>query len=377
MKRRVIALALILFLSSLASAQSYAIRVAFNTNLRASYSLESAVLSSARAGTTLQVVGQHGRWLRVQRDGTEYWMASWVRHERVEQTQTQQQQTNIDNCCFVDRQCATDQEWVDGYWAFQNGQCTAPVQTQTQTQTQPVSTTAPAGVDNCCQVNRQCHSDDDWARGYHDYRDNQCQGAAPVSSTAPVSGPIPEGVDNCCRVNRQCHTAEDWDRGWAAFRYFQCSADIPMQIEGSSTFVSLFRQAYNRLKELSPRLYHYGITGFDRIRQVGPGNDTGILIHERTFVQAPTNYITSFAPGAPISEGAVVEAVGAILHEACHVHMWDAGTATTGWRNELPCMQAELEGYRAVDPDDTHGFIAWAQDIVINIQNPAYWWWTD
>ena len=108
-------------------AQSYAIRVVFNTNLRASYSLESAVLSSARAGTTLQVVGQHGRWLRVQRDGAEYWMASWVRHERVEQTQTQQQQTNIDNCCFVDRQCATDQEWVDGYWAFQNGQCAAPV----------------------------------------------------------------------------------------------------------------------------------------------------------------------------------------------------------------------------------------------------------
>ena len=99
MKRRVIALALILFLSGVASAQSYTIRVAFNTNLRASYSLESTVLSSARAGTTLQVVGQQGRWLRVQRDGSEYWMASWVRHERVEQTQTQQQQTNIDNCC--------------------------------------------------------------------------------------------------------------------------------------------------------------------------------------------------------------------------------------------------------------------------------------
>ncbi len=25
----------------------------------------------------------------------------------------------IDNCCFVDRQCHSDQDWVNGYWAFQ------------------------------------------------------------------------------------------------------------------------------------------------------------------------------------------------------------------------------------------------------------------
>ena len=23
--------------------------------------------------------------------------------------------SDIDNCCFVDRQCHSDQEWVDGY----------------------------------------------------------------------------------------------------------------------------------------------------------------------------------------------------------------------------------------------------------------------
>lgn len=32
-------------------------------------------------------------------------------------------QQEIDNCCFVDRQCKSEQEWVDGYWAFQNNQC--------------------------------------------------------------------------------------------------------------------------------------------------------------------------------------------------------------------------------------------------------------
>lgn len=33
---------------------------------------------------------------------------------------------NTDNCCFVDRQCSSDQEWPDGYQAFRNNQCPAP-----------------------------------------------------------------------------------------------------------------------------------------------------------------------------------------------------------------------------------------------------------
>ena len=39
------------------------------------------------------------------------------------------QPANIDNCCFVDRQCATDQEWGDGFWAYQRNECGAPEQT--------------------------------------------------------------------------------------------------------------------------------------------------------------------------------------------------------------------------------------------------------
>jgi len=36
----------------------------------------------------------------------------------------------VDNCCFVDRHCQSDQDWDDGYWAFQNGLCAAPGQVQ-------------------------------------------------------------------------------------------------------------------------------------------------------------------------------------------------------------------------------------------------------
>ncbi|MCY4021243.1 MAG: hypothetical protein OXG39_17690 [Chloroflexi bacterium] len=48
-------------------------------------------------------------------------MADWVAYIRVEDgaamTQTQTA-ASIDNCCFVDRQCQTDQDWTEGYWEF-------------------------------------------------------------------------------------------------------------------------------------------------------------------------------------------------------------------------------------------------------------------
>lgn len=36
--------------------------------------------------------------------------------------------SQVDNCCFVDRECTTDDEWVSGYYAYQNNECAAPPQ---------------------------------------------------------------------------------------------------------------------------------------------------------------------------------------------------------------------------------------------------------
>ena len=100
-------------LSGAASAQTYSIRVDFNTNLRAEPSLDSQVVESAPAGSILQVVDSFNRWLKISRNGREVWMASWVSHSRVaEGGQTASQPASnvpaqVDNCCFVDRQCHT------------------------------------------------------------------------------------------------------------------------------------------------------------------------------------------------------------------------------------------------------------------------------
>ena len=73
----------------------------------------------------------------------------------------------IDNCCFVDRQCATDEEWNAGYYAFQSGQCVAPSQPAFRRST-------PAQIDNCCFGGWQCGADEDWISGYFAFQHDHC-----------------------------------------------------------------------------------------------------------------------------------------------------------------------------------------------------------
>ena len=138
-----------LILCSVASAQGYAIRADSNINLRARPNLESDIIVTVPAGTILHVIDEFNRWLKVSRTGTEMWMADWVSYTRVESSSQPQTSSppvssvpsNVDNCCFVDRQCHTDEEWTSGFWAFQNNQCAAPAQSPVDT----APAQAPAG----------------------------------------------------------------------------------------------------------------------------------------------------------------------------------------------------------------------------------------
>ena len=100
--RQIAALAALLCLCLVASAQSYQIRVTYATNLRAAYSLDAARVETVPPGTTLQVAGSQGRWLRIRRGESEAWMAGWVAHTRV------QAQSDSDYCCFLNGRCLGD-----------------------------------------------------------------------------------------------------------------------------------------------------------------------------------------------------------------------------------------------------------------------------
>ena len=102
-------------------------------NIRESPTTRSPVVASAQAGDIFTVVqktvGVEWCWLKVSRG----WLASTGRVQATKPgnavdtgaTVPTTMPANIDNCCVVDRHCMTDQEWVDGYWAHQNGQCGA------------------------------------------------------------------------------------------------------------------------------------------------------------------------------------------------------------------------------------------------------------
>ena len=363
---------ILLIFSWAASAQGYAIRVTYNTNLRAAPSLDGRYVTTAKAGSVLQVLDQSNRWLRISRDGRDLWMAGWVSYNRVEASAPTQRQTTsiIDNCCFVDRQCHTDKEWADGYWAFQNGQCAAPAQTRVSTQPDAAASaavTTPAIIDNCCYAGWQCHTDEQWSSGYEAYQKDQC--ASPTQSSLLPAGMDGSQVDNCCWVNRLCNSDLDWQRGHAAYKYYQCSTGIPIAIEGSPRFVREVRDAFNLLKEKVPRLYAYGISGLSKVREVPAGSIIGVYVEERTF-----EYASDLVKN---DEESIIFLAGSILHEACHVHRWEAGFREVAWKEERACVERDLEAVMTLDPEDRYGYAAWYRDLIANLHKPEYWWWAD
>ena len=200
MKLKLFVIPVLILFAGILVAQSvdYHIRVDAATNLRESYSVNSAVHEKVPAGTILRVVyeGTQGNWLKVERNGVRVWMARWLSHSRVDAPVTQPAAgsaeqpappQNVDNCCYVDRQCTSEADWVSGWQAYQAGHCGAPSQPASSS---PQSTQSSAGpIDNCCSVNRNCTTELEWRAGWHAYQANQC-GAAPsqVSSQVP-SGP--------------------------------------------------------------------------------------------------------------------------------------------------------------------------------------------
>ena len=270
----------------------------------------------------LQVVGRFNRWLKIDRNGTAVWMADWVPYTRVadsEQTRTETQ-SQIDNCCFVDRQCSADADWVSGYWAFQQGQCPVPEQTQQQTPLQ-TSTTDSSQANNCCYTGWQCTSDADWERGYHAFAMDHCD--------------VPPGLI----------------------------------IEGPDHFVALMKEVLRYLESKSPAWYAYAHRGLDKIRLVEGSGISSVRTRSRTWSMSPDQAFIS--PDVQnVSPPYGLAAV--MVHEACHVHRHEAGLQPGGYEGEKACLAAQLEAAKTFGLPD---YVYKLQHSLDNIDDPFYQWW--
>ncbi|MDE2855228.1 MAG: SH3 domain-containing protein [Chloroflexota bacterium] len=300
MKFKLIAVTIALcFLTSLAWAQDYSIRTEANTNLRSGPGLDRDWVETAPAGAILQVTGRRGRWLKINRNGRELWMASWLRHSRVHDGQPASAAgADIDNCCFLDRQCRSQEEWESGYWAFQNKQCGA----------QPV----------------------------------------PASPQTPASQDAP-GVDNCCFIGMHCASDQDWQRGYLAFQRNQCKHP-DVHIIGGARFVAQVQAALDLLKARAPAWYAYTIKELKTINEV-PAGIVGVDVNQRVF-HLPPNH--AFLHNNANLDDALVWLAGVLVHEACHIYRdkegWAYGTAFERFREEVFCQTVQIQALDVFDP---------------------------
>ena len=298
MKAKLIAVAIALcLLINPAWAQDYSIRTEANTNLRSGPGLDQDWVETAPAGDVLQVTGRRGRWLKINRNGRELWMASWVRHSRVHGDQ-RAAGADIDNCCFLDRQCSSQEEWESGYWAFQNQQCAV----------QPIP-------------------------------------ASPKSS-ASQSAP---SVDNCCFASLRCASDQDWQRGYLAYQRNQCKHP-DVRIIGGARFVGQVEAALDLLKARAPAWYAYTIKELKTINAV-PEGIVGVDVNLRVF-HLPPNH--AYLHNNANLDDALVWLAGVLVHEACHIYRdkegWAYGTAFERFREEVFCQTVQIQALDVFDP---------------------------
>ncbi len=315
-KRAIAILFLLIAAGFTASAQNYSVRVVHRTYLRATHSLEARIVDTAMAGTTLSVTGNQGDWLRIDWKGREVWMADWVALERVE-TPPPTITSDVNNCCFIDRQCASDAEWVDGYWAFQSNQCGAPTTPLTTVATE---TSIPASeVTNCCQLGWTCNSDGDWQTGHQAFQAGQCQH---------------QGIE----------------------------------IEGPAFFLDRLHSVLDLIRSRSPHWYGYIIGGLSKVRYDPNARRSAVDLWAQTW-HVPPSRVERW--------GDDVSIVGSLTHEACHVQIYLAGQKAWDLQGERDCLAAQLAAAQDIFPGEKQYYIDWASNLLANIENPAYQWWHD
>ncbi len=183
-------------------------------------------------------------------------------------------------------------------------------------------------------------------------------------------------IDNCCQVDRQCNAEHEWTAGYLAFQNGHCklpqfeSTVSGVQVAGTQAFVVQIKNALDLLKNRSPEWYAYTISGLDKIEEAPDFTGGYVLVKSRTFRETQGH---AFVAG--ISETSLIWLAGAFVHEACHVHRYEAGLVSGGHEGERNCLELQIAVLEAIDPHDRFmGYLR--DDLLANFDNvEKQWWW--
>lgn len=293
-------------------------------NIRAAASTSSAVEAKARAGDTFAVLesrsGSRWCWLRI----SPGWLAKTA---RVQSTRPVRrvvsgpvepqpvQRSNINNCCFVDRQCMTEDEWTAGYRAYQRNECRVSTVPAQQSGSLPKTTGTDSDVNNCCNLGWNCKTDHEWERGFWNFQVGQCEHPGVI-------------------------------------------------VEGPGAFIARITAILRLLRDRVPHWYSYVL---EVLTKIEPKSDTYVT------VWFDSGHVKWGIDGWTYRQANMPALASIMVHEACHVHRRRSGQKAGGVEGELACTKIELDALNELDPGNRWGNTL--RHRIENIHDPAVQWW--
>ena len=312
--RTLATLALLIWCGAVYS-QTIHVRVDSETNLRDDHSLEGAIVETVPAGTMIRIINWEDHWLRIMHEGERAWMADWVGYALLRSgadPDVTVPLSQTENCCVLEWQCPDQRARTSGYWAYRFGQCRGA----------------------------ETHLTEDFT------------------------------TNNCCFLGETCLRDQNWREGYASFQNAECELR-GVEIDASDEFKLRMYRALAMLKDRAPVWYAYAISGLDRIREVADFMPAGAYVEERRFDEVASEVFVD-SPG----EAPIVWVAGVLVHEACHVHLYEA-KVLTAWgsrvENEKACTEVQIIASDIIDP--TNYYNDYLQTLIDNIHDPAYQWW--
>lgn len=290
---------------------------------------------------------------------------------------------DTDNCCDLDRECHTEEEWKAGWLAFDRLECWDEYHKWARTPDPAYM--PPAGSTNCCDApGWLCLNDDHIERGRSAFT------AYSHCNPRIKTGYLPyflyyDATDNCCHLGRDCQTNADWERGYSDFLHFRCEfyvplvQSLPVHLVGSEKFQASNLTAFSLLKARSPYYYDYAVRGIGKI--VYASLDGALGGRARC---GPERLMLSSVPDDLPEHfwSSIVFVASLIVHEACHCHQKMAGFVPPGQKVvidganmgiELPCHEQQHLVARQIDPTDTTRLAISKSDQVVKIVENYPW----
>ena len=132
----------------------------------------------------------------------------------------------------------------------------------------------------------------------------RCKVRHPSGAKRYLSRPIyANPVDNCCYVDRQCHSDGEWTVGYWDFYDGLCSQPAQyvdgIRVEGSDAFVYRVREALDLLKARAPTWHSYAVDGLNAIREVPESIGAHVFVGSKRFDLTPSMRSSIAAVGQP------------------------------------------------------------------------------